>query len=70
MKTGDRIAWKYASGIAHGVVIEIHEEPTQIVSKGKWIRRNGTAKNPALIIEHKSGNDVLKLMSEVQVMKQ
>jgi hypothetical protein len=46
MKTGDRIAWKYASGIAQGVVIEIHEEPTQIISKGKWIRRNGTTKIP------------------------
>ena len=66
MKSGDHIAWKYASGLAEGVVKSVHTEPIEITSKGKHIKRNGTTDNPALVIEHKSGNDVLKLESEVQ----
>jgi hypothetical protein len=66
MKPGDYVAWKWGYGLAEGKVKSIHYEPTTIVSKGKLIKRNGTVDNPAVIIEHKSGNEVLKLRSEVQ----
>ncbi len=66
LKNGDFVAWKWGSSIAEGVVESIHSEPTSIVSKGKIIKRNGTAENPAVIIKHKSGNKVIKLMSELQ----
>ena len=66
MKAGDRVAWKYANGIAEGRVASVHYEPTLIMTKGKRIKRNGSKDNPALVIEHASGNDVLKLSSEVQ----
>ena len=69
MKIGDHVAWKYANGIAEGKIESVHSEPTQIISKGKRIKRNGSRENPALIIVHKSGNDVLKLLSEVQRTK-
>jgi hypothetical protein len=69
MKVGDYVAWKYINGIAEGRIESVHDEPTAIISKGKRIKRNGSKDNPALIIIHKSGNDVLKLMSEVQQTK-
>ena len=66
MKPGDHVAWKWGNGIAEGRIASIHRAPTMIATKGKSIRRNGSKTNPALIIEHRSGSDVLKLSSEVQ----
>lgn len=66
MKPGDDVAWKWGNGLAQGKVKSVHTEPFTITSKGKTIKRNGSADNPALVIEHKSGNDVIKLSSEVQ----
>jgi hypothetical protein len=66
MKPGDHVAWKWMNGLAQGTVRSVHVEPTTIVSKGSLVKRNGTVDNPAVIIEHKSGNDVLKLASEIQ----
>lgn len=66
IKVGDHVAWQWANGLAQGVVSGVHHERVQITSKGKHITRNGSADNPALIIEHSSGNKVLKLQSEVQ----
>lgn len=66
MKPGDHVAWKWGSGIAEGVVKEVHTERTTIVGKGKPITRKGSSNNPAVVIIHKSGNDVIKLASELQ----
>lgn len=66
MKPGDTVAWQWGNGLAQGIVKSVHHEPTTILSKGKSIKRNGTADNPAIIIQHASGNDVIKLSSEVQ----
>jgi hypothetical protein len=66
MKPGDHIAWRWGNGLAQGVVKSVHLESTTIQSKGKTIIRHGTKDNPAIIIKHKSGNDVIKLASEVQ----
>lgn len=60
------MGWKWGNSIAKGVIQEIRFERTEIISKGKRIVRNGSKENPALIIDHKSGNLVLKLQSEVQ----
>ena len=62
---GDGVAWKWAAGVAEGVVIEVSPARTQIESKGKLITRNGTKANPAIIIMHTSGATVLKLHSEL-----
>jgi hypothetical protein len=66
LKQGDSVAWQWGNGLAEGTVKSVHVEPTSITSKGKSIKRNGTADNPAIVIAHKSGNDVLKLASEIQ----
>ena len=67
MKIGSHVAWKWANGLAEGIIAEIHTERVEIVSKGKRIVRNGTPDDPALVIDHASGNQVLKLMYEVQI---
>lgn len=66
MKVNDSVAWTWGNGLAEGTIVKICPEKTEITSKGKKIVRNGTPDNPALIIDHKSGNQVLKLQSEVQ----
>lgn len=66
MKPGDHVAWRWLNGIAQGVVKSVHDDSMTILSKGKVITRHGTIDNPAVVISHKSGNDVLKLSSEIQ----
>lgn len=66
MKPGDHVAWQWLNGIAQGVVKSVHTDSVTIFSKGKVITRHGTVDNPAIVISHKSGNDVLKLASEIQ----
>jgi hypothetical protein len=67
VKPGDYVAWKWINGIAEGVVEEVCFERKIILSKGKTIVRVGSDDNPALVINHKSGNKVIKLLSEVQI---
>ena len=62
---GEWVSWKWLNGVAEGEVTEIHFDKVQIVSKGKLITRKGSKENPAIAIKHKSGNDVLKLSSEL-----
>jgi len=69
MKAGDSVAWKWGNGLAEGIIKSVHTKPTEIMSKGTRVKRNGSVDNPAVIIEHKSGNDVLKLASELQGTK-
>ena len=66
-KVGDAVAWRWANGVASGVVQQISHERLEVTSNGKRIVRNGTARNPALLIGHVSGNPVVKLASEVQL---
>lgn len=66
MKVGDSVAWQWGNGLAEGIIKEVHESRVEITSKGKKVVRNGTPDNLALVIDHKSGNPVLKLQSEVQ----
>ena len=66
VKVGDSVAWEWGYGLAVGEVKSVHAERISIESNGKTITRNGSEDNPAIVIAHKSGNDVLKLSSEVQ----
>jgi len=49
-----------------GTVLEIYPNRHEIISKGKHIVRNGTPKDPVLLIKHSKGSLVLKLLHEVQ----
>ncbi len=67
LEIGDHVAWKWGAGVAEGVVVDIIPERVSIESKGKVITRNGTTDNPAVLLDHASGNKVLKLKSELQI---
>lgn len=69
LKIGDEVGWRWGNGIATGLVASINPERTEIVSKGSRVVRKGSPKNPAVIINHKNGNRVLKLASELQHTK-
>ena len=60
------VGWLWAGSLATGVVLEVRTERHEIISKGKHIVRNGTKKDPALVIKHTKGSLVLKLSHEVQ----
>jgi hypothetical protein len=67
VKVGDLVAWRWLNGIAEGEIAEIHHSRHEIITKGKRIIRNGTLDNPAIVIKHTSGTEVLKFASEIQV---
>ena len=64
-KVGDWVAWLWLSGVAEGQVVEVVFDRHEIISKSKKIARNGTKENPAIVIDHKSGNQLIKLASEL-----
>ncbi len=68
-KIGDWVAWPWLSGVAEGKVVEVVPDRHEIISKGSRVVRNGTPENPAVVMEHKSGNPVLKLASELMQQK-
>jgi hypothetical protein len=65
VKVGDKVAWKWLGAVVEGVVIDVSSKRTEIISKGKLITRNGTTDNPAIVIDHQDGNQVIKLQSEL-----
>lgn len=66
---GDTVYWLWYGKMIHGVVQEVIPKSAGIVSKGKFINRNGTTDNPAVIISYKNGNHVIKLASELSLPK-
>lgn len=66
LKIGAEVGWQWGKGLATGVIQEIHPNKHTIISKGKQISRNGTQKDPAIVIKHQKGSLVLKLSHEVQ----
>ena len=66
IQIGTVVGWLWTSSLATGVVLEIHPNRYEIISKGKRIVRNGTQEDPALVIKHAKGSFVLKLSHEVQ----
>lgn len=68
-EVGDWVAWPWLRGVAEGRVIEVVPHRHEIISKGSRVVRNGTPENPAVVMDHKSGNPVLKLASELMHAK-
>jgi hypothetical protein len=62
---GAAVKWKWASGIAEGKVEERFERRVQRTLKGAKVVKNGSADNPALLIQQEDGARVLKLRSEL-----
>lgn len=65
IRKGTRVAWEWGNGTAEGTVQSTHTEKITRTIKGSEVTRNGSADDPALVIEQDDGTTVLKLHSEV-----
>ena len=65
-RSGQRVRWNWGSGTAEGRVTEKFERRVQRTIKGTRVVKNGTAENPAYLIEQEGGGKVLKRGSERQ----
>ena len=66
VRVGTEVRWSWGNGHAQGTVREIHRESITRSSKGERITRNGSAEDPAYVIEQDDGTVVLKLRSETE----
>ncbi len=62
----DPVQWKWLGRFINGVVKEIYFEPVVRTIKTKKIKRNGSAENPAYLVQSEAENMALKLHSELQ----
>lgn len=65
-RSGQAVKWNWASGSAKGEVKEKFERRVQRTIKGTKVVKNGSADNPAYLIEQEGGGKVLKRGSELQ----
>jgi hypothetical protein len=65
-RKGQSVSWHWASGSAHGKVVEKFERRVQRTIKGSKIVRNGSKDNPAYLVEQESGARALKSGSELK----
>lgn len=66
IREGTRVRWAWGDGHAEGTVSERHESAITRQIDGNEVSRNGSADDPALVIEQEDGQVVLKLESEVE----
>ena len=62
---GTHVHWLWGRGEAHGRIAERFERRVERTIKGCRIVRNGSADNPAYLVEQVDGGRVLKLGSEL-----
>ena len=64
-RRGMRVKWNWGQGVGRGRVDERFDRHVEKTIEGALIRRNGTAQNPAYLVQTDSGSEVLKLASEL-----
>ncbi len=65
-RTGQTVRWKWASGHGEGKVAERFEKKVTRTIRGSEITRDGSADDPAYLIDQEDGGRVLKLGSELE----
>ncbi|PEQ11905.1 DUF2945 domain-containing protein [Novosphingobium sp. PC22D] len=65
-RQGTTVRWNWGTGTATGQIAERFERKVSRTIKGKRIRRNGTADNPAYVICQDDGTKLLKRGSELE----
>ena len=65
IRQGTEVTWRWGSGTARGTVTEVHRDKVTRTTKGEQVARNGSADDPAYVIEQDDGTVVLKLRSEL-----
>ncbi len=66
IRTGTVVTWNWGTSEAEGTVTEVHHDKVTRTTKGEQVTRNGSADDPAYVIEQEDGTVVLKLASEVE----
>lgn len=64
-RVGTQVSWKWGTGTASATVRESFERRVQRTIKGSRIVKNGSAENPAYLVEQEDGSKALKLHSEL-----
>ena len=64
-RSGQKVSWNWGSGTAEGKIAECFDRRVQRTIKGTKVVKNGTADNPAYLIEQEDGDKVLKRGSEL-----
>ena len=64
-RSGQKVSWNWGSGTAEGTIAERFDRRVQRTIKGTKVVKNGTADNPAYLIEQDNGGKVLKRGSEL-----
>ncbi|HWV11880.1 MAG TPA: DUF2945 domain-containing protein [Sphingobium sp.] len=64
-RKGMRVKWNWGQGVGRGRITERFDDQVERTIEGALIRRNGTARNPAYLVQADSGSEVLKLASEL-----
>lgn len=62
---GEKIVWKWMGRQIFGEVLEVYFGPVEKEIKGKLIKRNGSVEKPAYLVLSQSGNQALKLHTEL-----
>jgi hypothetical protein len=65
-RKGASVRWKWSGSHPGGKVLERFERRVQRTFKGSKIVRNGSADDPAYLVEQEDGDRVLKLASELK----
>lgn len=66
IRVGTKVTWSWGNGTAAGTVTAVHREKITRTIKGSEITRDGSAEDPAYVIEQDDATSVLKLRSEVE----
>ena len=66
IRKGTKVKWKWGKGTAEGKVMQTFKETFSKKIKGNEVKRKGSEKDKALLIEQEDGDQVLKLESEVE----
>jgi hypothetical protein len=64
-RKGMRVKWNWGQGVGRGRVAERFDAQVEKTIEGALIRRNGSARNPAYLVQTDNGSEVLKLASEL-----
>lgn len=65
---GAAVQWNWGAHKARGKIAERFERRVQRTIKGEKIVRNGSARNPAYLVEQGDGDRALKLGSELSAV--
>ncbi|SJX62305.1 uncharacterized protein SRS1_21010 [Sporisorium reilianum f. sp. reilianum] len=70
LKEGENVSWQWGSQHPKGTVKEVNDEGAEAkTKKGNTISKDGSAEDPAVVIETTSGNNAVKNASEIDGVK-